>query len=198
MVHRIPNITFHVFCCAKSTHWFFGICQNRTSMHHILHNDLHFWPRTCHANPAGTVTLQMFRYTNLRFFMNFALRTLLKHNYCNTLMLLVRNWSEILGFNKNTCISSKMARFCKIWFTESQISRFMCSAVQNQHIGFSEFAENERQCIIFSIAIRTFYSTHVMLIPQAPLFYKCFGTQINVFSRISRTTRFWNATTQTL
>ena len=44
----------------------------------------------------------------------------------------------------------KMASFCKIWFTESQISRCMCSAVQNQQFDFSEFAENARQCIIFS------------------------------------------------
>ena len=70
-----------------------------------------------------------------------------------------------------------------------QISRSMCSVVQNLHFDFSEFAENARQCIIFSITICTFHTAHVMLIPQAPLFYMCFGTQICVFSRISRSAR---------
>ena len=74
-----------------------------------------------------------------------------------------------------------MARFCEICITESQISCFMGSAVQNTRFDFSEFAENARQCIIFSIAICTFYLAHVMLIPQAPLFDMCFGTQICVF-----------------
>ena len=71
--------------------------------------------------------------------------------------------------------------FCKICVAESQISRFMCSAVQNPRFCFSEFTENACQCIIFSIALCTFHPTHVMLIPQAPLFYMCFGTQICVF-----------------
>ena len=42
-----------------------------------------------------------------------------------------------------------------------------------------------------------FLHTHVVLIPQAPLFYLCFGAQICVFSRISRSKRFWNVTTAT-
>ena len=156
MCHGIPNITFHVFCCSKSALWFLGICRKRTSMHHILHNDLHFSPRTRHANPAGTVILHVFRYTNLRFFTNFTLQALQKCNYCNTLIFLVRNWYGILGFNKQHVYFFKMASFCKIWFTESQISRFMCSAVQNPQFDFSEFAENARQCIVFSSTICTF------------------------------------------
>ena len=74
-----------------------------------------------------------------------------------------------------------MARFCKICVAESQISRFMCSVVQNPRFDFSELGENARQCIIFSIALCTFHPAHVMLIPQAPLFYMSFGTQICVF-----------------
>ena len=71
MCHGIRNITFHVFCCSKSALCFFGICRKRTSMHHILHNDLHFSPHTCHANPAGSVIWHVFRHTNLRFFHEF-------------------------------------------------------------------------------------------------------------------------------
>ena len=106
MCHGIPNITFHVFCCSKSALWFFGICRKRTSMHHILHNDLHFLPHTCHANPAGTVILHVFRYTNLRFFTNFTLRAYLKRQYCVSLTFWVWNLSGIVGFNHKPQSSS--------------------------------------------------------------------------------------------
>ena len=98
----ISNITLHAFCCSKAALWYFVICRKRTSMHHILHNDLHFLPRACRANPAGTVILLVFWCTNLHFFTNFTFRALLKHNYCNILMFWVRNWSEIVGFNQHT------------------------------------------------------------------------------------------------
>ena len=71
MCHGIPNITFHAFCYSKYALWFFGTCRKRTSMHHILHGDLHFSPHTCHANPAGTVILHVFWSTNLRSFHEF-------------------------------------------------------------------------------------------------------------------------------
>ena len=127
----MSNITFHMFCCSKSALWFFGISRKRTSMHHILHNDLHFSPHTCHANPAGTVILHVFRHTNLRFFTNFTLRTHLKRKYCVSLTFWVWNRSGIVGFNKkNAWFCSKIARFCKISVTESQIWCFTFLDVQ--------------------------------------------------------------------
>ena len=114
MCHGIQNTTFHAFCCSKYALWFFGICRKRTSMHNILHSDLHFLARTCHANPAGTVILHVFRYTNLRFFTNFTLRTHLKRQHCVSLTFWVWNRSGIVGFNQKRAISSKITRFCKI------------------------------------------------------------------------------------
>ena len=129
------------------------------------------------------------------FFTNFTLRTLLKRQYSVSLTFWVWNRSGIVGFNQKRTIFFKNYMFGKICVAESKISRFMCSAVQNPRFDFSEFTENARQCIIFSIAICTFYPAHGMLIPQALLFYMCFGTQICVFSRISRSARIWNANT---
>ena len=151
--------------------------------------DLRFPCEACCANPAGSVFLTGALVHKSAFFTNFTLRTHLKRQHCVSLTFWVWNRSGIVGFNRKRAISSKIERFGKICVTECQISRFMCSVVQNPHFDFSEFAENARQCIIFSITICTSHPTHVMLIPQAPLFYMCFGTQICVFSRISHSAR---------
>ena len=109
MCHVIPNITFHAFCCSKSALRFFRLFRKCTSMHHILHNDLHFSHRTCHANPAGTVILQVFRYTNLRFLTKFTTMILQHSKHGSTLLFesdsclnrIINNWWILLPRTKN-------------------------------------------------------------------------------------------------
>ena len=182
MCHGIPNIAFHVFCCSKSALWFFGICRKRMismhHIHHILHNDLHFSPRTCHANPAGTVILHMFRYTHLRFFTNFTLQALLKHNCCNVLMFLVQNWSEIVGLNQ------KRAYF----FKHCTFLQNMCHGIPN--ITFHAFCCPESTLWFFVICWKRKSMHHILhndlhfshhtchANPAGIILYMCFGTQI--------------------
>ena len=133
MCHQIPNITLHAFRCSESILRYFVICPKRKSMHHIPHTDLHFSSRTCRANPAGTVFLNVFWCTTLCFCKNFTHRALLKRNYWNVLMVLSKIGAKLSASTKNARISWKMARFCKICVTESQISHIMRSAVQNSN-----------------------------------------------------------------
>ena len=80
-------------------------------MHHILHNDLYFLHRTCRANPAGSVFYTDVLVHKSAFLTDFTLRTLLKHNYCVSLMFFVKIDRKFSLSTKNAPISSKTARF---------------------------------------------------------------------------------------
>ena len=110
------NPKYHVSCvllCKINSLIFQNLPKMHVNVSYSL-SDLHFLARTCHANPTGTIILQVFRYTNLRFFTNFTLRTHLKRQHCVSITFWVWNRSGIVSFNQKRAISSKITCFCKI------------------------------------------------------------------------------------
>ena len=128
---------FHPFRCSKSALLFFRNLSKTQLMHHILHNDLHFSHRTCRANPAGSVFYTDVLVHKSAFLTDFTLRTLLKRNYCVSLMFWVKTDREFSVSTKNASISSKTARFSKKCVAKYDISYCTPFAVQNMQFDFS-------------------------------------------------------------
>ena len=102
------------------------------SMHHILHNDLHFLHHTCRANPAGSVFYTGVLVHKSAFLTDFTLRALLKRWHCVSLMFWVKtdrkfsvSTTKRVDFFKNrTFFKKNVSRNCRTKRCHENILRY--------------------------------------------------------------------------